>query len=452
MSSQPQSDRREFLKTTSVAALGAGALGVLGVPKNVHASNDDTLRIGLVGCGGRGSMAAVQAMSSPGNVKLVAMGDAFRDQLDDSLKRIERSVKDREGVIVAVDEDHKFVGFDAIDKVLASDIDLVILATPPGFRPQHFEKAVNSGVNVFMEKPVATDPAGIQRVLDAAAAAKAKNLKIGVGLQRRHQANYLDLMKKIHDGAIGDVVATHVYWNGGGVWEPRRKRDQVKTEMEYQMRNWYYYNWICGDHIVEQHIHNIDVSNWIKGNMFPVSAVGMGGREMRTDKRYGEIFDHHAVEFTYEDGTKMFSQCRHQRSCWNSVSEYAIGTKGRVEFQSSKILGYDGSEYKYKGPQVAKKDRHGLQGPYQQEHNDLFAAIRNNDEYSEAYYGAMSTMTAILGRMATYSGKEVFMDKALECGVDLQPEYSWTADMPNKPDDDGEYRIPAPGIYNPYKA
>ena len=449
MPEKPQSNRRDFLKTSSTAALSAGILSSLAIPRNAYADGDDTIRIGLVGCGGRGSKAAVQALSTSraresqlkGKVKLVAMGDAFRDQLDSSLTRIERATKNVENAVVAVDEDHKFVGFDAIDKVLASDIDLIVLATPPGFRPQHFDKAVAAGKNVFMEKPVATDPAGIQMVLDAAAAAKAKNLKVGVGLQRHHQNNYLDIIKRVHDGAIGDVVATHVYWNSGGVWEPRRKREETKTEMEYQMRNWYYYNWICGDHIVEQHIHNLDVSNWIKGSMYPVKAVGMGGREVRKDKKYGNIFDHHAVEYTYEDGSKMFSQCRHQRSCWNSVSEYAIGTKGTVDLKANAIKNFDGSKYRYRGEG---------NDPYQTEHDDLFAAIRSNTEYSEAVNGAMSTMTAILGRLATYSGKEVEMQKALDSGISIQPNYSWDADMPNKPDADGVYQVPVPGIFKPY--
>ena len=272
----PESTRRDFLKTSSIAALGAGAISTFALPQNAHASNDDTIKIGLVGCGGRGSRAAVQALSTKGKVQLVAMGDAFSDQLESSLKRIVQGVANDETAIVDPDEVQKFIGFNAVDKVLAADIDLIILATPPGFRPFHFEAAVKAGKNIFMEKPVATDPAGVQKVLDAAKVAKEKNLKVGVGLQRHHHNQYMDVVKRIHDGAIGDVRAMHVYWNSGGVWDPRKKREEVKSEMEYQLRNWYYYTWICGDHIVEQHIHNLDVGNWVMGGQYPTEAVGMG--------------------------------------------------------------------------------------------------------------------------------------------------------------------------------
>lgn len=439
-----ESTRRDFVKTSTAAAVGAGLLSSLGTPSGAYAQGEETLKIGLVGCGGRGSKACVQALSTAGNVELVAMGDAFADHLQNSLDRISRAVSKNKTAKVSVDEDHKFVGFDAYQKVLDSGVDLVILATPPGFRPIHFEAAVKAGKHVFMEKPVATDATGVRRVLAAAQEAKKKNLKVGVGLQRHHQGSYKDIIQRVHDGAIGTVTSLNVYWNGGGVWDPRKKREDTKTEMEYQLRNWYYYNWICGDHIVEQHIHNLDVGCWAKGGMYPVKANGMGGREVRTDPKYGEIFDHHAVEYTFEDGTKMYSQCRHIKGCWNSVSEHAIGTKGMVSFSGrSKYKTFDGDEYSYRGP---KDD------PYQVEHDDLFNAIRTNTSYSEAEYGAMSTMTAILGRMATYSGKELNMEKALASTISVMPkEFSWDAEMPSNPDPQtGEYPVPVPGIYKAY--
>ena len=217
----------------------------------------------------------------------------------------------------------------------------MILATPPGFRPIHFEAAVKAGKHVFMEKPVATDAPGVRKVLAAAEESKKKNLAVGVGLQRRHQAQYLETIKRLQDGAIGDIVATRVYWNGSTPWVHTREELEAKyghklSEMEYQMRNWYYFTWICGDHIVEQHIHNMDVSNWLK-DAFPVKANGMGGCQVRKGKDYGETFDHHAVEFEYADGSRMFSQCRHIPGCWNSVSEYAIGTKGTADISGAKI-------------------------------------------------------------------------------------------------------------------
>ncbi|MEO1997880.1 MAG: Gfo/Idh/MocA family oxidoreductase [Planctomycetaceae bacterium] len=427
--------RRDFMATTAAATLGAGLAAGFAGSARAYASSDDTIKVGLIGCGGRGSGAASQALSTKGNVKLVAMADAFGDQLDNSAKRIQKALGPK-GDRVAVDADHRFVGFDAYQKLIASDIDLVILATPPGFRPIHFEAAVKAGKHVFMEKPVATDAPGVRKVLENVKVAKEKNLKVGVGLQRHHQYTYLETMKRLKDGAIGDIIAMRVYWNSGGVWEPRRSREQVKTEMEYQMRNWYYYNWLCGDHICEQHIHNLDVGNWLKDD-FPVKANGMGGRQVRTDKRYGEIFDHHAVEFEYADGVRMFSQCRHIRNAWRSVSEHAHGSKGMSNIGGAQITAGD-DVWRYRG----KKNN-----PYQTEHDDLFSAIRLDQPYNEGFYGAMSTMTSILGRMATYSGKEVTMGAALNSKLSVMPkEFSWTADPQSLPDENGEYPVPVPGV------
>lgn len=428
-----ESTRREFLKTGSALSLGAVTLASLS--NNAFAAGDDTIRVGLVGCGGRGSGAAAQALSTAGNVKLVAMGDAFEDRLERSLKGIKAELKDRASM-VEVDEEHKFVGFDAYKQVIDSDVDMVILATPPGFRPIHFEAAVAAGKHVFMEKPVATDAPGIRKVLAAAQEAKKKNLKVGVGLQRHHSAKYKETIARLQDGAIGDIRALHVYWNGGGVWDPRNTREEVSGEMEYQMRNWYYYNWLCGDHICEQHIHNLDVGNWVKDS-YPVKCQGMGGRQYRTDKKYGEIYDHFAVEYTYEDGTKMFSQCRHIPNCWNSVSEHAIGAKGFSNIGDGK---YETADDKWR---FRDKDPNH----YQVEHDDLFHAIRNDISYNEAENGAKSTLTSIMGRMATYSGKEVSFEEALNSQIDLMPtEFSWDANPPVMPLADGSYPIPMPGI------
>lgn len=408
---------------------------------SVHAAGDDVIKIGLVGCGGRGTGAASQALSTEGRVKLVAVGDAFRDVISGSLNNIKNEAKKNSQAEVDVPEERIFVGFDAYKQVIDSDVDLVVLATPPGFRWIHFDYAVAKGKHVFMEKPVATDATGVRSVLENAKKAKEKGLKVGVGLQRRHEASYIEIIDQIHNGKIGEILATRVYWNGGGVWDPKRTREQVKTEMEYQMWNWYYYNWLCGDHITEQHIHNLDVGNWIKQG-YPVSANGMGGRQVRTDKKYGEIFDHHAVEFTYADGSKMFSQCRHIRDCWNAVDEHGHGTKGQVHLDGGNprrcmIELADGTKI------MAKTD---VKNPYQVEHDDLFAAIRNNTPYNEAEYGAMSTMTSILGRMCTYSGKVIKMEDALASTVSIMPKtFAFDADPPTLPNANGEYPIPVPG-------
>lgn len=434
--SAPIQSRRDFLQTSTTVALSAAAVAQLSLTSGVYAAGDDVIKVGLVGCGGRGTGAAGQALSTEGNVKLVAMGDAFADSLNGSLNNLKRGHADR----VAVDDDHKFVGFDAYKQVIDSGVDLVILATPPGFRPTHFEYAVSKGKNVFMEKPVAVDGPGVRKVLEAVKVAKEKNLKVGVGLQRHHQDGYLETLKRIHDGAIGDVLAMRVYWNNPGVWEPRISHEQAKSEMEYQMKNWYYYLWLCGDHICEQHIHNLDVGNWVKQG-HPVMARGMGGRQVRVDKRYGEIYDHFAVEYQYADGSWMFSQCRHQPNVWNSVSEYAHGTKGNSDVSGNSIAA-GGEKWSFRRDKSVKRS-----DPYQVEHDDLFRAIRNNTPYNEGENGANSSLTAVLGRMVVYSGKEVTWEEALNSNIDTMPKkLSWDADPPTKPNANFEYPIPTPGI------
>ena len=434
--SAPIQSRRDFLQTSTTAALSAAAVAQLSLTSGVYAAGDDVIKVGLVGCGGRGTGAAGQALSTEGNVKLVAMGDAFADSLNGSLNNLQKAHGDR----VAVDNDHKFVGFDAYKQVIDSGVDLVILATPPGFRPPHFEYAVSKGKNVFMEKPVAVDGPGVRKVLESVKIAKEKNLKVGVGLQRHHQDGYLETLKRIHDGAIGDVIAMRCYWNNPGVWEPRISHEQAKSEMEYQMKNWYYYLWLCGDHICEQHIHNLDVCNWVKQG-HPVMARGMGGRQVRVDKRYGEIYDHFAVEYQYADGSWLFSQCRHQPNVWNSVSEYAHGTKGDSDVSGNSIMTKTDKWKFRRDKSVTRTD------PYQVEHDDLFRAIRNNTEYNEGENGANSSLTAVLGRMVVYSGKEVTWEEALNSNIDTMPKnLSWDADPPTKPNANFEYQIPTPGI------
>ncbi|MEX2185931.1 MAG: Gfo/Idh/MocA family oxidoreductase [Pirellulales bacterium] len=428
-SGSSNASRRSFLKT-SVAVSGALASG-LSVARSAHAAGSDELEIGLVGCGGRGTGAADDTLSINKGVKLVAMADAFSDRLNGAHDQLKKKYDDR----VAVPPERKFVGFDAYQKLLETTVDLVIFATPPGFRPIHFEAAVKAGKHIFMEKPVAVDPAGVRKVLEAAKVAKEKNLGVGVGLQRRHQAVYVETIKQLHDGAIGDILFTRVYWNGAGVWVNPRKAGQ--TEMEYQMRNWYYFNWLCGDHITEQHIHNLDVGNWVMNDL-PVTAQGMGGREVRDGKEYGEIYDHHYVEFTYKNGAKMISCCRHIPGCWDSVSEHAHGTKGYCNPGSGRVEGEN--KWRYRG---------GGGNPYQVEHLDLVTSIREGKPYQEAEYGATSSMTSILGRMATYSGREVKWDDAIKADYDLSPkEYSFDAAPPVLPDENGNYKIAVPGKWN----
>ena len=430
--------RREFVKTSSLLA-GGLMMSPLLSKANFFSGADGIIKVALVGCGGRGTGAAMQAMLSKQNVKLVAMADAFRDKLDSCYKRLTSDDGSGTSVKAKVDvpEENKFVGFDAYAKAIAL-ADVVILTTPPGFRPIHFEEAVNKGKHVFMEKPVATDPVGIRRVLDAAEKAKQKKLNVVVGLQRRYQNSYRELFKR--KNLIGDITSAQAWWNNDGVWVNKRKYNQ--TEMEYQMRNWYYFNWLCGDHIVEQHIHNIDVVNWFK-DAYPVKAQGMGGRQVRKGKDHGEIFDHHFVEFTYADGSVLNSQCRHIPGTMSRVDELIVGTKGSIKGDTATILNAKGSPIF----QFDKKDENN---PYQSEHDELFAAIAKGEyKFADAEIGAKSTLTAIMGRMATYSGQLLEWNKVLASNLNLQPKkYDWDAAPPVLPNDDGYYPVAVPGVTN----
>ncbi len=427
--------RRDFCKTSSIAA-GGLLLSSLPVGAGAYAGGTATLKIALVGCGGRGTGAARQALSTGDGVQLVAMADAFRDRLDESLDTLNKVFKDNPDKL-NVPEEQKFVGFDAYKKAIAL-ADVVILATPPGFRPDHFEASIDAGKHVFMEKPVATDAPGVRKVLEAGKKADQKGLNVVVGLQRHYQNSYREVIKRINGGEVGDIVSGQVYWNSDGVWVRERKPHQ--NEMEYQMRNWYYFTWLCGDHIMEQHIHNIDVANWFIGE-YPESAQGMGGREVRTGPDHGQIFDHHFVEFTYPSGAVISSQCRHQPNTMSRVAEFFQGTQGTIDTSGDRgiLKGWDGSEiYNHN----TEKDPN----PYQQEHDELFAAIRNGDQINDTEYGAKSTLTALMGRMATYSGDVISWKEALNSEKSLIPEkLGWEETPPVLPDGNGNYPVPVPG-------
>lgn len=429
--------RRDFVKGSTLATGG-----ILLAPSIITGSplfkNEKKLKIAVVGCGGRGTGAASQALKADENVELVAMSDAFEDRLNKAHESLTKMFGTSGKVNVA--DSKKFVGFGSYKKAI-DEADVVILTTPPGFRPQHFEYAVAQGKHVFMEKPVATDVAGIKKVLAAAKTAKEKKLNVVVGLQRHYQRNYREVYKKLQEGQIGEIVSGQVYWNGGGVWV--RPRQENWTEMEYQMRNWYYFNWICGDHILEQHIHNIDIANWFIGD-YPVKAQGMGGREVRNGKDHGQIFDHHFVEFEYANGAVISSQCRHQRGCMNRVSEAFQGTLGTTYTDG----GNNGTIKSYANGLVYKHNGEDDLNPYQVEHNELFASIRKGEVINNTEYGAKSTMTAILGRMATYSGKVVTWEDAMNSNHKLVPDedsLTWDSIPPAIKDADGNYPIPVPG-------
>jgi predicted dehydrogenase len=429
--------RRDFVKQGSMLA-GAIAAAPLISNANFFSGSDDVIKVAVIGCGGRGTGAAVQALMSKQNVKIVAMADAFKDRLDECYKNVAGELANAGAGtkgILDVPEERKFVGFDGYLKAIPL-ADVVILATPPGFRPIHFEEAVKQGKHIFMEKPVATDPAGVQRVLAAAKIAKQKKLNVVVGLQRHYQDSYRALFAK--KDMIGDITSMQAWWNNDGVWTRPRKAGQ--TEMEYQMRNWYYFVWLCGDHITEQHIHNLDVINWFKGG-YPVKAQGFGGRQVRKSKEHGEIFDHHYVEFHYADGSILNSQCRHMPGTSSKVDELLVGTKGKIYCDAARITDL-------RGKTIFQFDKSKERNPYQTEHDELFAAIAKGEyKYADAENGAYSTMTSILGRMATYSGQVIDWDKAINSGLNLHPSvYAFDAAAPVNPGPDGFYPVPVPGV------
>jgi predicted dehydrogenase len=372
-------------------------------------------------------------------VQLVAVADAFPDAARDCAGRMMVKYGDKR---VTVTPETTFAGFDAFRKAI--DLaDVVILATPPGFRPEHFEYAVAKNRHVFMEKPVATDAHGVRRVLAAARKADEKKLKVVAGLQRRYQSSYLETLQRYRDGSVGEIVSGQVYYNSSGVWV--RERQSGQSEMEYQMRNWYYFNWLCGDHILEQHIHNIDVANWFIGE-YPVSAQGMGGRQVRTGKDHGQIFDHHFVEFTYPTGAVISSQCRHMPGCQDMVEERFQATGGSI-YTNGRWKG-EGIISSRTGNEIYKHTGLMDTSPYQVELDVLFASIRSDEHVNNAEYAAKSSMTAIMGRMATYSGKRIEWDEALASGHRLVPDsdnLDWDANPPVMPDDQGRYPVPVPG-------
>jgi myo-inositol 2-dehydrogenase/D-chiro-inositol 1-dehydrogenase len=405
---KPLSSRRDFLKTSTAVVMASTVAGRLGDVSYVHAAGSDMIKVGLIGCGGRGTGAAEQVVRAAPNVKLVAMGDAFKDRLDSSRTELQK----KHGEKIDVPEERCFVGFDAYQKVLASDINYVILATPPGFRPQHLKAAVAAGKNIFTEKPVAVDGPGVRTCLAAYEEAKTKGLYIAAGTQRRHQTGYLETLKQVHDRAIGPIVAARCYWNQGTLWV--KQRQPGWSDMEYQMRNWYYFTWLCGDHIVEQHVHNLDVVNWaLQGH--PVRAVGMGGRQVRTGPEYGHIYDHFAIDYEYDNDIHVMSMCRQIDNCENSVSEALVGTKGSCQANRYTITGE--KQWRFRG-----KDN----DPYLQEHTDLIECIRSGKPVNELKDVAESTLTAIMGRMSAYTGKAVTWDQALNSQEDLMPtELTW---------------------------
>jgi myo-inositol 2-dehydrogenase/D-chiro-inositol 1-dehydrogenase len=416
--------RRDFLKTATTAALATAMAPGTKAFAGAHAAGSDAIRIGLIGCGGRGTGAVDDALSSGASgVSLVAMGDVFPDRLASS----RASLRGKFSGAIDVPDGRTFTGFDAYQKVLATDANYIILATPPGFRPIHLSAAVAAGKNIFTEKPVAVDGPGIRTVLEVYEKARAKGLSIATGTQRRHQTGYIETMKRIHDGAIGDITSARCYWNQGGLW--KKDRQPEWSDAEWQLRNWLYFTWLSGDHIVEQHVHNIDAVNWAM-NAHPVSANGMGGRQVRTGADYGHIFDHFAIDYEYANGATLASQCRQIQGCANNVTESLTGTRGTAHTDNS-------GKYTIAGAKAWKFDGKDNR-PYVQEHADFIAAIRAGKPYNELKTVAESTMTAIMGRMSAYTGKVVTWEQALNSQEQLMPAGLTLGPLPTPP-------VPIPG-------
>ncbi|HRQ89226.1 MAG TPA: Gfo/Idh/MocA family oxidoreductase, partial [Bacteroidia bacterium] len=426
----------------------------LPVELSAQVAGSDQVKVGLIGLGGRGSGAILQNLEANDSAKLYAVADAFQDKIDgdgpraSGLPRVQAQMeKEGKGGRFDVPKSRQYAGFDAYKGVI-DECDLVVIATPPGFRPIHFEYAVQQGKHVFMEKPVCVDAWGFNKVIETAKIADQKNLKVVVGLQRHYQNVYLEAFKKVHEEKlIGDIVGSQVWWNGTRPWIVERQPGW--TEMEYQMRNWYHFNWLCGDHISEQHVHNIDVMNWfLSGDSanggHPVIAQGMGGRAGTEPRTVGEIFDHHYVEFRYgpeHRGAVMNSQCRHIKGTFQKIAEEIHGTDGVLYLDSGRITDPKGEvKWQYRKP----KD--GDPNPYQVEHNALYKAIAENTPMNNAYYGAKSSFTSVLGRLATYSGQEVKWDDAVKSNFTIMPkDYDMNAEAPVKPGPDGNYAVAIPG-------
>ncbi|MGD0093451.1 MAG: Gfo/Idh/MocA family oxidoreductase [Planctomycetota bacterium] len=451
--------RREFLKTSALVAAGTVLASSLPTLPRAYAGGTDTIKACLIGCGGRGSGAAEDALkgaatAGAGSVKFVAVADAFEGNAKGAAANLNKKGKE----LADIPPEKIFVGLDAYQKAIDSGVDMVVTAAAPGFRAQHFEAPIHAGKHIFMEKPVCTDAPTFRKVMAAAKMADEKKLKVGVGLQRHHESGYQGGIQAIADGKFGDISLVRVYWNGGGIWN--RPRAAGMTEMQFQVHNWYHFCWASGDHICEQHVHNLDIGNWVMSAALkktgaewahPVRAQGIGtcwhrgyGDFIRTmpGKNQGQIWDAHMIEYTFENGIKMLSQCKHHPgNVYGGVFEEFHSTTspdGKPNLGGRAVSGAA------PGPKMAL-------GAYQQEHMDLQKAIRDDTPYNEAYYGAISSFTAVFGRMATYSGAELKWDEAVQKGPDLFPQtLAWDAEAPVMPDKDGNYPIPVPGVFKPW--
>jgi predicted dehydrogenase len=382
-------------------------------PALIHAGGSDLLKVGLVGCGGRGTGAASQALRADPNVRLTAMADAFTDHLDRSLGELQKD----DGIVEKIDvpRERQFVGFDAYRQLIDSGVDVVLLATPPHFRPQHLAAAIDAGKHVFAEKPVAVDAPGVRSVLATCERAKQKGLSVVSGLCLRYSDGFRESIDRVHDGAIGEIRMLAANDYRGPIWTKERRPDW--SDMEWQMRNWYYYTWLSGDFNVEQHVHFLDICTWLMRNQYPVRCVGSGGRQVRMGPQFGHIYDHFSVYYEYADGTRLVSHCRQMPGCYNDMSVQALGTKGIADLSERRFVIHGESPWIRPGRDNAF---------YQTEHDELFASIRKGTPINNGDYMAKSTLIAVMGRMAAYTGRQINWEMALNSKEDLSPAgYAW---------------------------
>jgi predicted dehydrogenase len=399
--------RRRFLSNSGAALAGAGLVSPLA--QGVHIGGDDVIKVGLIGCGGRGTGAARNALKADGSAKLVAMGDAFVDRLEPSLKSLQNSDV---GTQVEVDENHRFTGFDAYRNVIAAS-DVVLLCATPHFRPRHLRAAIEAGKHVFCEKPVAVDAPGLRHVMESCRIAKEKGLNIVSGLCYRYQDSKREVIQKVQDGAIGDIVSLQCTYNTGFLWH--RGREPEWSEMEFQLRNWLYFTWLSGDHIAEQSIHSLDKILWAMKDVPPARVTASGGRIVRTDPKFGNVFDHFNTVYEWEDGPKLFHSCRQWGGADADVSDFVFGTKGTAAIQSHYVTGENAWRFRGRPSDM-----------YQQEHDEFFAALRAGKPIHDGDYMCKSTLMAIMGRMSAYTGKTITWEQALNSQLDLTPkEYAW---------------------------
>ena len=396
-------NRRDILKL-SAAGVAAAALA----PRAPARLGAKPWKVGVIGCGGRGTGAAANALEASPDAVVTALADVFSERVESARKHLTDPQNAWAGR-VQVDPARCFTGFDAYRALLATDVDVVLLATPPHFRPMHLAAAVAAGKHAFVEKPVAVDAPGVRSVLASAETARQKQLSIVAGTQRRHERSYLEAMARVRSGAIGRIVSARCYWNQGGLWMHPRKPEW--NDMEWQLRNWLYFTWLSGDHIVEQHVHNLDVLNWAIG-AHPQRALGFGGRQVRTSPAYGHVFDHFAIEYEYPGGISALSMCRQIDGCAGRVEEVIVGTEGVCTTSSGRARIEGAHPWKFDGD---------AGNPYVQEHVDLFGAIASGTPLNEAAQIAESTLTAIQGRMSAYTGQAVTWEQALASKLDLAP-------------------------------